>query len=146
MLFSAAQSAALAPAKEMPNLIADLLSRPVDVYLPTWSRGHPAALDVHVISPLQQQSLGEAASTPGLALQVGVQCKLTTHLAECQSAGVDFVPIGVEALQVELVWGEGPGSCPSIFPTSVWETHEEARKAAGGAPQIDAATAAGEYE
>ena len=95
---STAQSAALAPAKEMPNLIADSLSRPVDVYLPTWSRGLPAALDVHVISPLQQQSLGEAASIPGLALQVGVQCKLTTHLAECQSAGVDFVPIVVEAL------------------------------------------------
>ena len=100
MLFSAAQSAALAPAKykELPNLIADSLSLPADVCLPTWSRGLPAALDVHVISPLQQQSLGEAASIPGPALQVGVQRKLTTHLAECRSAGVDFVPIVVEAL------------------------------------------------
>ena len=82
----------------MPNLIADSLSLPADVCLPTWSRGLPAALDVHVISPLQQQSLGEAASIPGPALQVGVQRKLTTHLAECRSAGVDFVPIVVQAL------------------------------------------------
>ena len=52
--FSAAQSAALAPSKEMPNLIPDSLSRPADVLLPTWSCGRPAALDVHVISPLQQ--------------------------------------------------------------------------------------------
>ena len=47
---------------EFPNLISDSLSRPADIYLPTWSRGRPAALDVHVISPLQQQTLGEAAS------------------------------------------------------------------------------------
>ena len=32
------------------------------------------------------------------SLQVGVQRKLTTHLAECRFAGVDFVPIVVEAL------------------------------------------------
>ena len=53
--------------KEMPNLITDSLSRPADVFLPTWSS---AALDVHVISPLQQQTLGEAAP-----LQV-MLCKL----------------------------------------------------------------------
>ena len=79
VVFSAAQSAALAPSKEMPNLIPDSLSRPADVFLPTWSRGRPAALDVHVISPLQQQTMGEAASTPGHALQVGVQRKLASH-------------------------------------------------------------------
>ena len=82
----------------MPNLISVSLSRPADVYLPTWSHGRPAALDVHVISPLQQQTLGEAASIPGHALQVGVQRKLTSHLAACRSAGVDFIPIVAEAL------------------------------------------------
>ena len=79
VVFNAAQSAALAPSKEMPNLIPDSLSRPADVFLPTWSRGRPAALDVHVISPLQQQTMGEAASTPGHALQVGVQRKLPIY-------------------------------------------------------------------
>ena len=98
VLFGAAQSAALAPSREMPNLIPNSLSRPADIFLPTWSRGRPAALDVHVISPLQQQTLGEAASTPGHALQVGVQRKLASHLEACRSAGVDFVPIVAEAL------------------------------------------------
>ena len=82
----------------MPNLIPNSLSRPADVFLPTWSRGRPAALDVHVISPLQQQTLGEAASTPGHVLQVGIQRKLASHLEACRSAGVDFVPIVAEAL------------------------------------------------
>ena len=63
VLFGAAQSAALAPSREMPYLIPSSLSRPADILLPTWSRGRPAALDVHVISPLQQQIMGESAST-----------------------------------------------------------------------------------
>ena len=71
-VFSATQSAGLAPSKEMPNLIPDTSSRPADVFLPTWSRGWPAALDVQVISPLRQQTLGKAASTSGHALQVSV--------------------------------------------------------------------------
>ena len=69
IVFNAAQSAALAPSKEISNLIPDSSSRPADVFLPTWSRGRPAAVDVRgqVISPLQQHTLGEAAS-----LQVGI--------------------------------------------------------------------------
>ena len=98
VVFSAAQSAALAPSKEMPNLIPDSLSRPADVFLPTWSRGRPAALDIHVISPLQQQTMGEAASTPGHALQVGVQRKLASHLSACRSVGVEFIPFVMETL------------------------------------------------
>lgn len=57
-----------APSKQMPNLIMGSSSRPAGVFLPTWSHGCPAALDVQVISPLQQHSLGEAVSTPGLPL------------------------------------------------------------------------------
>ena len=97
VVFSAAQSAALAPSKEMPNLIPDSLSRPADVFLPTWSRGRPAALDVHVISPLQQQTMGEAASTPD-ALQVRVQRKLASHLSACRFVGVEFIPFVMETL------------------------------------------------
>ena len=98
IVFNAAQSAALAPSKEMANLIPDSSSRPADVFLPTWSRGQPAALDVHVISPLQQHTLGEAASTPGHALQVGVRRKLASHLSSCRSVGVEFIPFVVETL------------------------------------------------
>ena len=98
VLYSAAQSAALAPSREMPHLVSSSLSRPADVFIPTWSRGHPAALDVHVISPLQQQTLREAATTPGHALRVGVQRKLASHLSACRSAGVDFIPVVAEVL------------------------------------------------
>ena len=35
------------------------------------------------------------------------------------------------AATLASMWGEGPGSHPSIFPTSDWETQVEARKAAG---------------
>ena len=89
-LFSAAQSAALAPLREMPYLIPNSLSRPADILLPTWSWGHPAPLDIHVISPLQQQIMGESASIPDHALQVGVHCKLTSHLSACRSAGEGY--------------------------------------------------------
>ena len=47
-LYSAAQSAALAPRKEVSALIPGTSSRPVDVFLPIWNRGQPAALDVTV--------------------------------------------------------------------------------------------------
>ena len=67
-LFSAAQTAALAPRTEMPFLIPGTSSRPADIYLPNWTRGKPAALDIHVISTLQQLTLKEAATTQGHAL------------------------------------------------------------------------------
>ena len=98
VLFSAAQSAALSPTREAAGVVPDSLSRPADILLPTWSRGRPAALDVHVISPLQQHTLNEASHTPGHALNVGVQRKLASHLAACRSAGVDFVPVVAETL------------------------------------------------
>ena len=98
VLFSAAQSAALAPSREASGVIPESLSRPADILLPTWSRGRAAALDVHVISPLQQLTVAEAASTPGHALEVGVQRKLSSHLSACREAGVDFVPVVSETL------------------------------------------------
>ena len=98
VLFSAAQSAALAPSHEAAGVVPDSLSRPADILLPVWSKGRPAALDVHVTSPLQQHTLHEASHTPGHALNVGVQHKLSSHLASCRSAGVEFVPVVAETL------------------------------------------------
>ncbi len=98
VIFSAAQSAALGPSREAQGLIPESLSRPADVFLPTWQGGRPAALDVHVISPLQQTLIHEAAFSPGHALEVGVRRKLTTHLQACRSIGVNFIPIVAETL------------------------------------------------
>ena len=98
VVFCAAQSAALAPSKETPNLVPSSQSRPADILIPNWSRGRPAALDVHVISPLQRQTLGQAASTPGHALEVGTRRKLASHLSACRSVGVEFIPLVTETL------------------------------------------------
>ena len=57
VIFSAAQCAALAPSREMPNLVSNSLARPADIFLLNWSCGRPAAHDVHVISSLQRQTL-----------------------------------------------------------------------------------------
>ena len=84
--------------KEVPSLIPNSRSRPADLYLPNWKRGRPAALDVHVISPMQQLTLSSAASQPGHALQVGVERKMAAHAEPCHEAGVGFVPMVVEAL------------------------------------------------
>ncbi len=97
-LFSAAQSAALAPRKEVPSLIPSSSSRPADVYLPLWKRGQPAALDVTVISTMQQQTMYGASTTPGYALRVGAERKMTAHAEDCRAIGVIFVPIVVESL------------------------------------------------
>ena len=98
MIFSAAQSAALAPSREAPGLVASSQSRPADIFLPTWHCGRPAALDIHVISPLQDLTLTEASVIPGHALNVGVQRKLSSNLSACRSSGIDFVPVVAETL------------------------------------------------
>ncbi len=100
VVFNAAQSAALGPSKETPGLVSDSASRPADVLLPNWTNGRPAALDVHVISPLQSLTLSEAARTQGHALQVGVQCKLASNLPNCRSMpmGLTCIPLVAETL------------------------------------------------
>ena len=66
--------------------------------MPNWSRGRPAALDVTIISPLQQATLQGAALSQGHALLVGEARKFSSHGAQCQSAGITFIPITFEAL------------------------------------------------
>ena len=70
VLYSAAQSAALAPRKQTPSLIPGSCSHPANVFLPIWCRGCPAALDVSVISTLQPHTLYGAANNHGHALKV----------------------------------------------------------------------------
>ena len=84
--------------RKAPGIIPNSSAHPADILLPNWSRGRQAALDVSVISPLQQLTLSEAAVTPGHALQVCVRRKLTANLPACRAAGVGFVPVVVEVL------------------------------------------------
>ena len=98
VIFNAAQSAALAPSKETPHLLAESATRPADVLLPNWSQGRSAALDIHVISPLQPSVVAEAAYTPGHALHLGIQRKLTSNLPTCRSAGLECIPLVLETI------------------------------------------------
>ena len=55
----AAQAAALSPRREVSSLVPGSTSRPADIFVPSWVQGQPTALDVTVISPLQQVTLSE---------------------------------------------------------------------------------------
>ena len=96
-IFSAAQTAALAPRRELPSLIPGSQACPADIFLPNWDRGRPTALAVTVISTLQQLTLQGAAITPGHALAVGENRKMSMHASQCLAVGVSFVPL-VESL------------------------------------------------
>ena len=98
VVFSASQTAAMAPRKKVPSLIPGSQSRPADVFLPTWTRGQRAALDITVISFLQQLTLCEASSVAGHALSVGEARKIAVHAASCRASGVSFIPIVFKAL------------------------------------------------
>ena len=97
-IFSAAQSAALAPRKEFPSLIPGCHNRPADVFLPHWDRGLPTALDISVISILQQRTVHGAAENQGYALSICEERKMATHAASCREVGVSFIPLAVESL------------------------------------------------
>ena len=97
-IFSAAQSAALAPRKELLSLIPGCQNHPADVFLPHWDRGLPAALDISVISTLQQRTLQGAAETQGYALSICEERKMAAHAVSCRAVGVSFIPLAIESL------------------------------------------------
>ena len=76
----------------------DELSNLFRVYLPSWDRGRPAALDVSVISTLQRLTLSRAANVTGYALSVAEDRKRASHEASCRDVGVSFVPLIFESL------------------------------------------------
>ena len=86
-LFSAAQSAALAPRKEVPTLIPGTRSRPADIFLPNRCRGRPAALDVTVISTMQLLTQSGAASEKGYALKVKKRRTVADSVANIGESG-----------------------------------------------------------
>ena len=96
--FSAAQSAALAPRREVLSLVPRTQSRPAVIYLPCWKRGRSAALDVTVISTLQKSTLRGAAENKGHALLVAEERTYSSHGAACQAVGITFIPLAIESL------------------------------------------------
>ena len=84
-------SATLAPRKEVLTFIAGSSSHQADVYLPC---GGPAAIDVTVISPVQQQlTVGREVH----ASTVGEDRKCHIHDNACHEAGITFIPLVAES-------------------------------------------------
>ena len=67
ILFDTAVAAGLGPVKEGRFLLPGADRRPADVFLPNWAGGQDAALDVTVVSPLQDATVAGAAATAGHA-------------------------------------------------------------------------------
>ena len=108
-LYSAAQSAALAPREEVPTLIPGTRSRPADIFLPNWCRGRPAALDVTVISTMQPLTQLGAASEKRYALKLAEERKMV-YSSQCRMQrcrGVVCSPC------CEVVGRLEPGSSPT---------------------------------
>ena len=97
-VFSAAQSSSLAACREVPSLIPGSQHCHADVYLPCWKGGRPAALDITVISTMQQSTMQSAANNQGHALLLEENRKLTTHAPACQTTGISFIPLAIESL------------------------------------------------
>ena len=84
-------SATLAPRKEVLTFIAGSSSHQADVYLPC---GGTAAIDVTVISPVQQQlTVGREVH----ASTVGGDRKCHIHDNACHEAGITFIPLVAES-------------------------------------------------
>jgi len=72
--------------------------RPADVYLPSWSNGGPAALDLAITSPQRQDILSQAATRPGAAAEAYEMYKRSYKdtAADCLSQGISFIPMVAE--------------------------------------------------
>ena len=98
VLFEAAASASLAPAREERHLLPGSAARPGDVMIRRWTDGKDGALDVTVTGPLASSNVRAAAEEAGSALAKAVQRKVQGVAEACQQQGLGFLPIAMETL------------------------------------------------
>ena len=108
--FSAAQSAALAPRKEFPSLIPGCHNRPADVFLPHWDMGLPTALDVSVISTLQQRTVRGAAENQGMPCLSVRSGRWLLMLPLAERWGSPSSPLLWNHLEVGVIWLPRPSA------------------------------------
>ena len=95
-VFDTAAAAGLAPTKEGRYLLPGTNRRPADVLLPHWTGGQDAAMDVTVVTPLQEATMPGAATTPGFALDYAYGNKVRGAEEDCRAQGIAFLPIVAE--------------------------------------------------
>ncbi|KAL5502936.1 hypothetical protein EMCRGX_G009797 [Ephydatia muelleri] len=76
--------------------LENIKSRPADILVQSWDRGHPAAFDVTVTSPLTPAILNISSIYEGAAGRVAEARKHTTNDAKCQDLGWLCIPLAVE--------------------------------------------------
>ena len=89
-LFDTAAAAGLGPVKEGRFLLPGADRRPADVFLPNWTGGLDAALDVTVVHSLQDATVAGAADTAGHALSFAYERKM----AAAAGQGGCYSPLG----------------------------------------------------
>ena len=95
-IFKEAQLASFSPTSEMPHLIPGSLSRPADIYIPSWIDGKKLAFDVSVVSPTQDAIVHRAAEFPAAAIEMRKTAKNRAHFDHCRAQGIAFIPLVVE--------------------------------------------------
>ena len=76
--------------------LENINSRPADILVQSWDRGHPAAFDVTVTSPLTPAILNISSIYEGAAGRVAEARKHTTNDAKCHDLGWLCIPLAVE--------------------------------------------------
>ena len=76
--------------------LENINSRPADILVQSLDRGHPAAFDVTVTSPLTPAILNISSIYEGAAGRVAEARKHTTNDAKCQDLGWLCIPLAVE--------------------------------------------------
>ena len=96
---SACSASNLSPICKQKILIPETNSRPADVYLPCWSAGQPAALDVtvNITSPMQASINSNATKKSGFALRASEDRKFEQYSLRCVKIGVKFFVMDFES-------------------------------------------------
>ena len=95
-LHQAAGAASLAPVKEGRFLLPGQNARPADILIPGWSGGRDAALDVTIVSPLQQAMVRGASEVDGYALNEAFRRKVAKAGEPCRQQGISFIPLAAD--------------------------------------------------
>ena len=68
------------------------------MFLPNWSGGRDAAVDITVINPLQSSLVARTATEPGYALIYQYNKKWQKYVQICHENGIVFHPIPLETM------------------------------------------------
>ena len=96
-IYNLASKTAFSPVLEKAHL-TESRSHPGDVFLPCWSHGRHAALDVTVINSLQPAILSHAGTSAGYEHEISDERMIVKHNSACNEVGVTFIPQYAEAL------------------------------------------------